>query len=57
MHAGIPPPQSRHLPEADTLQKQTPPRSRHPPEADTPSATEHAGTYGQQVGGMHRTGM
>ena len=55
-----------HPQEADTSQpgKQTPsPEGRHiprkltpPQEADTPPAV-HAGRYGQQVGGMHPTGM
>ena len=51
-------------PGADTPQKQTPPREQTPPRADTPPwsrhpppATEHAGRYGQRVGGTHPTGM
>ena len=37
--------------------EQTPHQSRHPPGADTPPCTVHAGRYGQQVDGMHPTGM
>ena len=44
-----------------TLLSRHPPRSRHPLGADTPQGTpprvEHAGRYGQCVGGMHPTGM
>ena len=57
VHAGIHPPPSRHSTGADSPE-QTPPQSRHPPRADTPQEqTVHAGRYGQQLGGMHPTGM
>ena len=68
MHAGIPPPGSRYPPPggadppwsrpppgADTQEEQTPLGSRHPPGADSPGA-QHAGRYGQRVGGTHPTG-
>ena len=41
MHAGIPPA----------------PGTRHPPPGADPPGAEHAGRYGQRVGGMHPTGM
>ena len=40
-------PQTRHPPD----QAAPPPRSRHP------HGAEHAGRYGQHVGGMHPNGM
>ena len=44
VHAGIPP-------GATPPPEQAPPRSRHPP------CTVHAWRYGQQLGGMHPSGM
>ena len=46
MHAGIPPPVARQTGKADPPGKESPP----------PCAV-HVGRYGQQVGGMHPTGM
>ena len=53
VHAGIPPPGTRHPPTPwdQTPQDQTPPWDQTPPRA------EYAGRYGQPVGGMHPTGM
>ena len=71
VHAGIHP-QSRHPYGADTPWEQTPseqtpppppPGSRHHPEQTpqsrhpNPPTTEHAGRYGQCVGGTHPTGI
>ena len=40
VHAGMPPPQSRHPPEQTLPMEQTPPQSRHPPE-QTPPGSRH----------------
>ena len=61
--AGTPPPTQQVHPRAGTApQAGTPPRQVHPqgrytPWAGTAPGAVHAERYGQQVGGMHITGM
>ena len=57
-------PWSRHPGTRYTPLEQTPPRTRYTPwnrnppsRPGTPPSTEHAGRYGQRVGGPHPTGM
>ena len=44
---------SRHTP----LEQTNPPGADTPPKQTHPASAVHAGTYGQQAGGMHPTGM
>ena len=55
VHAGIPPPRSRHPPLGPGTP--SPPwEQAHPQQAPPPEA-EHAGRYSQRTGGTHPTGM
>ena len=58
VHAGIPPPPGADStpPPEQTPREQTPPWEQTPPRTAPPGA-EHAGRYGQRIGGTHPTGM
>ena len=57
------PPHSRYIPGQVQLPRQVHPPGKYTPKAGTPPwagtapGAVHAGRYGQQVGGMHITGM
>ena len=55
MHAGIPPPRTRH-PSEQTPPGTGTPLGAEPPRSRPPCAVQ-AGRYSQQAGGMHPTGM
>ena len=63
LHAGIPPPWSRHPPrhppKSRPPQEQTPPQSRHPLGLSTPLGTKYTPQEadGQRAAGTHSTGM